>query len=57
MQLNFQIPPRQFSHQKQWSWRNFEESFAPSCYYSSENLNSFEVIIEVKQSTSFPNTL
>ncbi|RPA99869.1 hypothetical protein L873DRAFT_1806011 [Choiromyces venosus 120613-1] len=38
----------QFSHQKQQSWCNFEESFVPSCYYSSENLNSFEVTVEVK---------
>jgi len=38
----------QFSHQKQRSWRDFDENFVPHSYYSSKNLNLFKVIIEVK---------
>ncbi|RPA90619.1 hypothetical protein L873DRAFT_1820850 [Choiromyces venosus 120613-1] len=38
----------QFSHQKLWSLHNFVASFVPSCYHSSENLNSFVVTIEAK---------
>ncbi|RPA90584.1 hypothetical protein L873DRAFT_1820783 [Choiromyces venosus 120613-1] len=38
----------QFSYQKLRSLHNFVASFVPSCYYSSENLNTSEVTIEAK---------